>query len=105
MLKNENLVHTIIEITKLYTFVHLSVQNGKTVIYMIKIKTFLFSCISFKKLPDFFFNQVEELSSENRTLKEDLNRSKRENAELKAKKEQEIAQLKERLAALEVIII
>ena len=68
--------------------------------FLIKIKTFLFSCISFKKLPDFFFNQVEELSSENRTLKEDLDRSKRENAELKDK----IAQLKDRLAALEVII-
>ena len=32
MYKNENLVHTKIEITKLYTFVHLSDQNGKTVI-------------------------------------------------------------------------
>ena len=43
------------------------------------------------------------MSNENRTLKEELDRSKREIGELKAKKEQEIAQLKDCFDALEVI--
>ena len=41
------------------------------------------------------------MSNENRTLKEELDRSKREIGELKAKKEKEIAQLKDRLAAFD----
>ena len=39
--KNENLVHTKIEITKLHTFLHLSDQNGKTVIYNTIILIFI----------------------------------------------------------------
>ena len=57
----------------------------------------------FLRLNAFYFDQINELSNQNRTLKEELDRSKREIGELKAKKEQEIAQLKDCFDALEVI--